>query len=152
MKFFSLPPRPWAINIITLGWFIITTFYATRFIVTLLQWDFLLKVYYPYAPLYLCVSGIIWGTTGISLIFGLWNAKKWILSTIRITAVIFFISNIFEWIAILILSNWNKSEFIYPIVGIIFSGYTFYATNLPGVISFMTKGTFYVKRQSRTGS
>lgn len=145
MKFFTMLSRPWAYNLITLGWLIITTFYTTRAIVTLLQWNLLSKVYYPYISLYLCLSGITWGFTGLYMLLALWRAKKWILVRIKIISILFFISNIIEWLVISILGNWGKTEIISPILCIIFTGFTFYGTKFPNVISFITKGTYYDK-------
>jgi hypothetical protein len=58
------------------GIFIFAAFYLARFGNSLATWDYLKEIL-PLTPLYLAVSGLIFGFSGLAAAWGLWAGRAW---------------------------------------------------------------------------
>ena len=68
--------RPWSVTLLAVGVLIITVLNLIRVGLSIRYWSFL-SSRSGIAPLYLVLTGLIWSAAGLSLIWGLWKAKKW---------------------------------------------------------------------------
>jgi hypothetical protein len=68
--------RPWGVTLLAFGILIYGLLYLTRFYQAIRDWEFLRELL-PFSPLYLVISGFLWGIIGLSLFWGLWRGKSW---------------------------------------------------------------------------
>jgi hypothetical protein len=84
--------RPASVTLLVVGVLIITVLNIIRFILSIRYWGFLssrLEV----SPIYLSLSGFIWGLAGICLIWGLWKAKNWaprLMQAVALTYALYY--------------------------------------------------------------
>jgi hypothetical protein len=68
--------RPLSVTLLALIVLIITVINLIRLGLSIRYWSFLSsRLEIP--PLYLALTGLIWSAAGLSLLWGLWKAKKW---------------------------------------------------------------------------
>jgi hypothetical protein len=84
--------RPHSVTILALGVLIITALNLLRFGLSLADWNFLASQ--PgVSPLYLAVTGFLWGGVGSYLVFGLWRGKTWapgLMKAIGLTFALYY--------------------------------------------------------------
>ncbi len=68
--------RPISVTLLAAGVLIITVINLIRFGLSIRYWSFL-SSRSGISPLYLALTGLIWGAAGLALLWGLWKAKKW---------------------------------------------------------------------------
>jgi hypothetical protein len=68
--------RPLSVTLLALIVLIITVINLLRLGLSIRYWSFL-SSRSGISPLYLALTGLIWGAAGLSLLWGLWKAKKW---------------------------------------------------------------------------
>lgn len=68
--------RPTGVTILALMVLLISMVNIFQFVQTIREWGFLAALL-PFSPLYLLLSGLIWGLTGLILFCGLWRGKSW---------------------------------------------------------------------------
>jgi hypothetical protein len=70
------PRRPGSVTLLAFGVLIVASLNLVRGIEALLQWQFLAGLLVV-SPLYLVLSGLTWGSTGLPLVWGLWRGLGW---------------------------------------------------------------------------
>lgn len=68
--------RPWSVTLLALGVLSIAGLNLTRMVLALRLWD-LLTTWLGVSPLYLALSGLVWGLVGLPLFWGLWRGLRW---------------------------------------------------------------------------
>jgi hypothetical protein len=68
--------RPWSVTLLAAGVLIIAAINLIRLALSIRYWSFL-SSRSGISPLYLALTGLIWSAAGLSLLWGLWKAKKW---------------------------------------------------------------------------
>ena len=68
--------RPLSVTLLAAGVLIITAINLIRLGLSIRYWSFL-SSRSGISPLYLALTGLIWGAAGLALLWGLWKAKKW---------------------------------------------------------------------------
>jgi hypothetical protein len=68
--------RPLSVTLLALIVLIITVINLIRLVLSIRYWSFL-SSQSGASPLYLALTGLIWSVAGLSLLWGLWKAKKW---------------------------------------------------------------------------
>jgi hypothetical protein len=105
----SSPKKRSAVLIIlSLVTLFISVFGWLRFIEGVSGWQFLQEIGPAVLPLYLVISGLIWGFTGITAAFGIWFHKRWALILLTCGVGIF---TLWYWLDRIILSaNLNSNS------------------------------------------
>jgi len=93
--------RPLSVTIITWFVLIIAVMNLLRLIQAILQWNFLLEVI-PVHPAYIAVSGLIWGVSGLALVWGLLRGLSW---APRLTRIFMVGYSVYYWLDRLFLFN-----------------------------------------------
>ncbi len=97
----SLKKRSAVLIILSLVMLFISVFGWLRFVEGISGWMFLQEIGPAVLPLYLGVSGLIWGITGIVAAFGIWFHQRWALILLACGVGIF---TIWYWLDRIILS------------------------------------------------
>jgi uncharacterized membrane protein YidH (DUF202 family) len=87
--------------ILSLVAFFISVFGWLRFVEGISGWMFLQEIGPAVLPLYLLISGLIWGITGIVAAFGIWFHRRWALILLACGVGIF---TLWYWLDRIILS------------------------------------------------
>ena len=74
--------RPFSVTLLVIGVLSLTSLHLARFYLALRQWQFILASPAEISPLYLAVSGLIWGLAGLPLAWGLWRGQRWARKTL----------------------------------------------------------------------
>ena len=93
--------RPFSVTLLIILGLSIVGFNLVRLIQTLSQWTFLLTLR-SYLPAYLALSAIVWGSVGLTVVWGLWKGKPWAPNAVRVAYVVFLI---YYWLDALLVSN-----------------------------------------------
>ena len=93
--------RPHSVTILALGVLIITVLNLVRFGMSLVDWKFLASQPGVY-PLYLALSGIVWGVAGVCLVFGLWRGKNWAPRLVQAVALTYAL---YYWLDLIFLQD-----------------------------------------------
>jgi hypothetical protein len=94
-------PRPLSVTLLALGVLTIAGYNLIRFFQAVQLWDFLEK--FPgVTPLYLVLSGLVWGASGLALAWGLWRGRSWAR---RFTGIFALAYTLYYWIDRLWISN-----------------------------------------------
>ena len=93
--------RPFSVTIIIWLVLIIAVSNLIRFVRTLIQWDFLLDLI-DIHPVYLLVSGVVWGIFGLALVWGLIRANEWSYYVLRWGAALYIV---YIWLDRLVFSS-----------------------------------------------
>lgn len=80
------------LNVTIFAWMvlIIAIFNLTRFFQAIIQKDFLLQ-YLFISPIYLVLSGLIWGGVFLLFFWGLWIGAEWVMNTMSYLIVVYAI-------------------------------------------------------------
>jgi hypothetical protein len=68
--------RPFSVTLLIVGVLIITVLNIIRFILSINYFGFL-SARLAIPPIYLTITGFVWGLAGCGLIWGLWKVKTW---------------------------------------------------------------------------
>lgn len=69
-------PRPFGVTLLALGVLSITGLNWVRFVLAISRWQFLGSL--PgVSPLYIALTGLVWGVVGILLFWSLWRGLSW---------------------------------------------------------------------------
>jgi hypothetical protein len=68
--------RPLSVTLLACAVLIVAAFNLARFFQAVWQWSFLVQVL-PFSPVYLAMSGLVWGIAGVALGFGMWRGCRW---------------------------------------------------------------------------
>ena len=109
--------RPTNVTILALGVLLIASLNLIRLVQSLLLWNFLVEIFpsyghYPLIPIYLALTGLLWGSTGLILTWGLWRGSRWVSLSTCLAALVY---SIYYWIDRLWISashgqsNWHFS-------------------------------------------
>ena len=93
--------RPFSVTIIIWLVLIIAVSNLIRLARTICQWDFLLGLI-DIHPVYLIITGLVWGIFGLVLVWGLVKAHRWSYSMVRWGAVLYII---YIWVDRLFISS-----------------------------------------------
>lgn len=100
----SKPRRLFSVTLIAWMVFIITIINFLRLGLTLYNWEFLTELLspaatYPLFPIYMAVSGLVWGVVGLPLIWGIWRGKMWaprlLLATLLFYSIYYWLDRAF---------------------------------------------------------
>ncbi len=83
------PKRPWLVTLLAAIVLSFTVAHLLRLAQTAAQWEFLQNLPLSVPPLYLALSGLLWGLAGAWLTLGLWLGWNPALKTVRIVAPLF---------------------------------------------------------------
>jgi hypothetical protein len=72
----TLGRRPLAVTVLTGLVLILAVFNLARLLQATQKWSFLLT-WLSFSPLYLVITGLVWGLAGLALAWGLWCRKTW---------------------------------------------------------------------------
>jgi hypothetical protein len=84
--------RPWSVTLLTFGVLIITVINLIRFVLSIRYWGFL-SSRLGVSPIYLALTGFVWGVVGLVLLRGLWKAKTWapkLMQAIALTYALYY--------------------------------------------------------------
>lgn len=95
------PGRPRSVTLLAVVVLILAGLNLNRLVQSLLQWDFL-RTLLPISPVYLAVSGLIWGGVGLTLFVGLWSGQPWVPGLARWGSLAFFL---YSWLDRYLLEN-----------------------------------------------
>ena len=93
--------RPHSVTTLALGVLIITVLNLLRFGLSLADWNFLASQPGVY-PLYLAISGFVWGVAGLCLVFGLWKGKSWAPRLMQALALTY---TLYYWLDLIFLKD-----------------------------------------------
>jgi hypothetical protein len=65
-----------------LGVLSLTSLHLARFFLAIRQWQFISAGPAEISPLYLALTGLIWGLAGLPLVWGLWRGRRWARKTL----------------------------------------------------------------------
>jgi hypothetical protein len=74
--------RPFSVTLLVIGVLSLTSLQLARFILALRQWSFIVAGPANISPLYLIVTGLVWGLAGLPLAWGLWRGREWAPKTL----------------------------------------------------------------------
>ena len=104
--------RPVSVTLLALGVLIIAIIHLQRFILTLLEWNFLIGLI-EISPYYLLSSSIFWSIVYFWLSFSIWrgvkNAPIW-------TIVFMVLFNLYKWVDRLWISSFNVTNWMFLLV------------------------------------
>jgi hypothetical protein len=114
--------RPWSVTLLALGVLILTVINLIRFVLSIRYWGFLAGRM-GVSPIYLTLTGFVWGVAGLFVLWGLWKAKNWaprLMQAVALTyALYFWLDHIFLMdhtvvgasgaVRVLLPSNWQFS-------------------------------------------
>lgn len=103
--------RPWSVTLLAIGVLILTVLNATRLVQAVLQWRFLVELLPALIPLYIALSGLIWGVTGGILFWGLWRGRLWAAVFLPVSAMAY---TAYYWFDRLFLGNYPGRSANWP--------------------------------------
>ena len=92
--------RPRSVTFLAIGVLSLTGVFITRFVQTVTQWDFLSALPLSVSPLYLAVTGFVFGGVGLAISFGLWFGKRYARRGLQIALPVFVV---YDWIDLIFL-------------------------------------------------
>ena len=81
--------RPRSVTWLAVGVLMLTGIQFVRLYNTLSKWDYLHTLSLSVPPVFFAITGMIWGTIGLALWWGLWRGKSWAVRHTRIAAIVF---------------------------------------------------------------
>lgn len=93
--------RPFSVTLLIIGVLIIATVNSIRFILTIIQWEFL-KDILPITPLYLALSGLFWSLVLLPQAWGLWRGYPWAPRSTLISSIAY---TLYYWLDRLFLTT-----------------------------------------------
>jgi hypothetical protein len=105
--------RPFSVTLLTLGVLTIATINLIRFLLSLLQWEFLNDIL-PISPAYLAVSGLVWCLVLLTQTWGLWRGHTW---APRLTLVTSLTYTLYYWLdRIFLTANYGGQNWPFALV------------------------------------
>jgi len=132
------PSRPKSVTLLAGVVLILAGLNIVRLIQSLLQWDFL-RALLPVSPVYLAVSGLVWGLAGLVLFVGLWLGQPWAPGLARWGSLVFFF---YHWLDRLLFENpatWRFKTSFYIGVTVLTLGLVFWILSRSKVKSFFRR-------------
>lgn len=86
----SRPHRPLSVTLTALGVLFFAVFYLFRLQQAVAKWDFLSQVL-PFSPIYLALSGALWGLSGVIVAVAIWLGLRWAVRAVDLLAIVFAI-------------------------------------------------------------
>ena len=108
--------KPLSVTFLILIVLIISVSNLIRLIQTVRQWDFVRELIYI-NPIYLVISGLIWGIFGILLVWGLWKPERWSILIAKIGVILYLA---YLWIDRLLIST-NQADFKGSLIAVLIS-------------------------------
>jgi hypothetical protein len=134
--------RPFSVTLLTLLVLTITIIHLIRFLMALSWWDFL-ETLPRVSPLYLTLTGFIWGVAGLPLIWGLWLGRRW---APQATMVVSLLYTVYFWIDRLFVANFAVERGRWPFLAgmsLLLLAFVFWSLTRSGSRHFFQK----VKRE-----
>ena len=105
--------RPFSVTLLTLGVLTIATVNIIRFLLTILQWEFLNDIL-PISPVYLAFSGLVWSLVLLPQAWGLWRGYSWAPRLGLITSLAY---SLYYWLdRLLLTTNYGGQNWPFVIV------------------------------------
>lgn len=105
--------RPFSVTLLTLGVLTIATVNIIRFLLTILQWEFLNDIL-PISPVYLAFSGLVWSLVLLPQAWGLWRGYSW---APRLTLITSLAYSLYYWLdRLLLTANYGGQNWPFVIV------------------------------------
>ncbi len=105
--------RPFSVTLLTLGVLTIAIVNVIRFVLTIVQWEFLNDIL-PISPVYLVLSGFVWSLTLPPLAWGLWRGYPW---APRLTLLASLAYTLYYWLdRLLLTTNYGGQNWPFVIV------------------------------------
>jgi hypothetical protein len=82
------PKRPFSVSLLAIVVLTFTSLHLVRFVEVLRLWDFLHELL-PDLPLFLALTGAIWGVIGLVLVWGLWRGHPMAPQATRLAALVY---------------------------------------------------------------
>ncbi len=145
----SYNKRPRSVTLLALGVLILTVINLIRFVLSIRYWGFLAsRMGVP--PIYLTLTGFVWGVAGLFVLWGLWKAKNWapkLMQAVALTyALYFWLDHIFLMehtvvgasgaVRVLLPSNWQFSAGV-TVVSLAYMVWTFNRTKVKAYFSLV---------------
>lgn len=102
--------RPFSVTLLTLLVLTITILHWIRFFMALSWWDFL-ETLPRVSPLFLTLTGFIWGVAGLPLIWGLWLGLRW---APQATIMVSLLYSTYYWIDRIFVANFAVDRGRWP--------------------------------------
>jgi hypothetical protein len=80
------PLRPFSVTLLTIGVLILAGVNLIRLVQSLRLWEFLNSLR-PQLPLYLAITGLVWGLVGLLVAWGMWTGQHWAPVITRLAAL-----------------------------------------------------------------
>jgi hypothetical protein len=128
--------RPRSVTFLVIGVLSLTGIFITRFIQTIIQWEFLATLPLSVSPLYLALTGFGWGLIGLSLGLGLWFGWRYARRGLQIALPVFVV---YDWIDLIFLveSPGGKASIPFRLgITIVFALMTYWILSRQGVKTF----------------
>ena len=93
--------RPLSVTLLAVGVLTLAGINLLRFAVSLQQRAFLSSLL-PLEPLYLTISGLVWGLLGLLLAWGLWSGLSWAVRTTQVAVLVY---STYFWLDRIFLAN-----------------------------------------------
>jgi membrane associated rhomboid family serine protease len=119
--------RPINVTLLIFIVLIITASNLTRLARTASQWDFVSELVYI-KPIYLVLSGLVWGLLGVCVVRGLWRPERWSISLAKIGAIAY---TAYLWIDRIFIGTYRASSkdnlfaFVFSVIILIWIFWTF---------------------------
>lgn len=98
----SRPKRPFSVTLLTVLVFSFSVLYWLRFYEAIVFWSALkMRLSFP-SPVYLVLTGLIWGVVGLIITWGLWIGSTWAPRATWISTTLFAIN---YWLDRLIIAD-----------------------------------------------
>lgn len=107
--------RPSSVTLLAYGVLSFAGINLLRLYQTVIQWEFLAELL-PFPPLYLAVSGLVWGAVGLLAVWGLWRGACWAPGFTQLLALAYLI---FYWLDRLLLAT-QHTNWLFAIAGSVF--------------------------------
>jgi hypothetical protein len=123
--------RPRSITILSEVIFLFSCLYLTRLVMTISQWDFLSHTLLKPSPIYLVISGLVFGMIGFPLAVSIWRGSSTAWRTVRLVIPIYFG---YYWLERIILSSltlWSSNWLFIFGVTVIVLLWTFWTISRP---------------------
>jgi len=130
--------RPFSVTLLATMGLSIVGFSLVRLIQTINQWEFLLSLR-AFLPVYLSLSGIVWGSISLAIVWGLWNGKNWAPNATRFACVAWLI---YYWADTILVSDpagRNMNQFFIFCVQFAFLAFVFVTLASPKVKHFFRR-------------
>lgn len=127
--------RPFGVTLLALGVLILAGINLDRFIEAIRLWEYLSQLL-PVSPLYLAVTGLVWGLAGIPIALGLWRGWRWAPRLTRLGVLAYLL---YYWVDRLSIENQSGQSVNLPFAAgatLVILVYVFWLLSLRKVKNF----------------